>query len=510
MRTHRTRFAMSVAVCAVGALTLTSCSGDSSTDDPATTSAAGSSSSAAQSSGAASSDGLGAPVTGDALANAVTLDAVVGHLEELTSIAEANDGNRAAGTPGYDASVDYVAGALRDAGFDVETPEFSFDSYDLRSASLRAGDREVPSNAFTYSPAGTVTAPLVVAPTDDTPGCEATDYDGLPVTGAVVLVSRGSCPFAQKGVVVADLGAAAVIVANNEDGPLDAGTLGSTQDARIPALGVSRDDGAALAAAGGEVTVAVDSETTTTTSRNVIAQTTTGDTDNVVMAGAHLDSVPEGPGINDNGTGVAAVLESALRMGGAPQTTNAVRFGFWGAEELGLVGSTKYVEGLSEEDAAAIALYLNFDMVGSNNPGYLVYDGDDSDKEGAPAGPAGSDAIERTFEERLAAKDADGTDFDGRSDYGPFIEVGIPAGGVFSGADDVKTEEQAARWGGTADEAYDPNYHTAEDTLANVNRDALAVNSQAVAYGIGTYAESVTGPNGVPVGEQRTAARQSQ
>ncbi|MFW0872612.1 M28 family peptidase [Rhodococcoides corynebacterioides] len=509
MRTQRTRFAMSVAVCAVGALTLASCSGESSTDVPATTSAAGSSS-AAQSSGSAAADGLGAPVTGDALANAVTLDAVVGHLEELTSIAEANDGNRAAGTPGYDASVDYVSGLLRDAGFEVETPEFSFDSYDLRSASLRAGDREVPSNAFTYSPAGTVTAPLVVAPTDDTPGCEATDYDGLSVTGAVVLVSRGSCPFAQKGIVAADLGAAAVVVANNEDGPLDAGTLGSTADARIPAVGVSREDGAALAAGGGEVTVAVDSETTTTTSRNVIAQTTTGDTDNVVMAGAHLDSVPEGPGINDNGTGVAAVLESALRMGGAPQTTNAVRFGFWGAEELGLVGSTKYVEGLSDEDAAAVALYLNFDMVGSNNPGYLVYDGDDSDKEGAPAGPAGSDAIERTFEERLAAKDADGTDFDGRSDYGPFIERGIPAGGVFSGADDVKSEEQAARWGGTADEAFDPNYHTAEDTLANVNRDALAVNSQAVAYGIGTYAESVTGPNGVPVGEQRTAARQSQ
>ncbi len=368
----------------------------------------------------------------------------------------------------------------------------------------------MPSNAFTYSPAGTVTAALVVAPTDDTPGCEATDYDGLPVPGAVVLVSRGSCSFAQKGIVAADLGAAAVVVANNEDGPLDAGTLGSTADARIPAVGVGREDGAALAAGGGQVTVAVDSETTTTTSRNVIAQTTTGDTDNIVMAGAHLDSVPEGPGINDNGTGVAAVLESALRMGGAPQTTNAVRFGFWGAEELGLVGSTEYVAGLSDDDAAALALYLNFDMVGSNNPGYLVYDGDDSDQEGAPAGPAGSDAIERTFEERLAAKDADGTDFDGRSDYGPFIERGIPAGGVFSGADDIKTEEQAARWGGTAGEAFDPNYHTPEDTLENVDRDALAVNSQAVAYGIGTYADSVTGPNGVPVGEQRTAARQSQ
>lgn len=510
MTIHRSRYTLPLAVFAASTLVLASCSASD------TDSASGSESGQVDSTENGSAQpSPGGPVSGTALADAVSLDAVVAHLEELTAIADANDGNRAAGTSGYDASVDYVAGALRDAGFDVETPEFDFDNFEVNAESLRAGDRDVPVNTFSFSPATPpdgLTAPLVVAQVDETPGCEATDYDGLPVAGAVALVVRGSCSFAEKGRVAADLGAVGVIVANNEDGPLDAGTLGSTEDARIPSVGVSAEDGAALAAAPGEVTLVVDATTETTVSRNIIAQTTTGSTDDVVMAGAHLDSVPEGPGINDNGTGTAAVLESALQMGGAPEVTNAVRFAFWGAEELGLVGSTEYVAGLSDEERQQIALYLNFDMIGSTNAGYLTYDGDDSEQTGAPAGPPGSDAIERVFEETLEMQgiDADGTDFDGRSDYGPFIEALIPAGGVFTGADDIMTEEQAAKWGGTPNEAFDRNYHTPEDTLENVDRTALEVKSKAVAYGIGTYAESIDGPNGVPSGEDRVAARQPQ
>jgi len=205
-------------------------------------------------------------------------------------------------------------------------------------------------------------------------------------------------------------------------------------------------------------------------------------------------------------------LESALQLGSEPEVTNAVRFTFWGAEENGLVGSTAYVDGLSDEDKANIALYLNFDMIGSHNAGYLAYDGDDSDKVGEPAGPAGSDAIERVFVDYLGGEGiaVDGTDFDGRSDYGPFIAAGIPAGGVFSGADDEKTPEQAEKWGGTAGETYDENYHTAEDTLANIDREALAKNASAIGFGIGTYAQSVEGPNGVPVGDARNQARSGQ
>jgi Zn-dependent M28 family amino/carboxypeptidase len=447
---------------------------------------------------------------GPGLSAAVTEDALVGHLEQLEAIATENDGNRAAGTAGYDASVDYVVSQLESAGFEVTTPEFEFETFEAQTQTLSLAGTEIPVFALSYSPTTTaegITARVVGAPAG-ADGCEATDYTGLDLAGAVAVVPRGVCAFGVKQTVAAELGAAAAIIVNNEPGPLDSGTLGDADTARIPTGGVSQEDGAAVLAAP-EVTLTLVTETETTTSRNIIAQTTTGSTENVVVTGAHLDSVPEGPGINDNGTGTAAVLETALQMGSAPEVTNAVRFAFWGAEENGLVGSTKYVEGLSDEDKQNIALYLNFDMIGSHNAGYLAYDGDDSDQVGEPAGPAGSDAIERTFVEHLAAEDVavDGTDFDGRSDYGPFIEVGIPAGGVFSGADENKTAAQAEKWGGTADQTFDENYHTDQDTLANVDRAALAKNGAAVAYGIGVYAQSVEGPNGVPVGAEREAAR---
>ena len=447
---------------------------------------------------------------GPGLSAAVTEEALVGHLEQLESIAADHDGNRAAGTAGYDASVDYVVSQLESAGFEVTTPEFEFETFEAQTQTLSLAGTEIPVFALSYSPTTTaegITARVVGAPTG-ADGCEAADYTGLDLAGAVAVVPRGVCPFGVKQTVAAELGAAAAIIVNNEPGPLDSGTLGDADTARIPTGGVSQEDGAAVLAAP-EVTLTLVTETETTTSRNIIAQTTTGSTENVVVTGAHLDSVPEGPGINDNGTGTAAVLETALQMGSAPEITNAVRFAFWGAEENGLVGSTKYVEGLSDEDKRNIALYLNFDMIGSHNAGYLAYDGDDSDQVGEPAGPAGSDAIERTFVERLAEEGVavDGTDFDGRSDYGPFIEVGIPAGGVFSGADENKTAAQAEKWGGTADQTFDENYHTDQDTLANVDRAALAKNGAAVAYGIGVYAQSVEGPYGVPVGAEREAAR---
>ncbi len=449
-----------------------------------------------------------APLDAPALADAVQLDAVVGHLQELERIATENDGNRALGTAGYDASVDYVAGKLRDAGFDVQTPEFDVTSFDVENASLTVDGAPVELRVLAMSPStgpDGITARVVRAPADDTPGCEATDYDGLDVAGAVAVVDRGVCPFSVKQQVAAERGAAALLVVNNEPGPLAGGTLGEDGDTLIPAAGVSGDDGTALAGAG-SVTLIAETTIEDIRSRNVIAQTATGDTGNVVVVGAHLDSVPDGPGINDNGSGVAAVLETALQLGSDPSVTNAVRFAFWGAEEIGLVGSTRYVESLSDEERNAVALYLNFDMLGSPNPGYLVYDGDDSDAVGAGPGPEGSTAIEQTFRTFFDSRGvaADGTDFDGRSDYGPFVEAGIPAGGVFSGADERKTPDQAGKWGGEADVPFDPDYHSPQDTLGNIDRDALAVTAASVGYGVGTFAQSL---DGVPTGAARDQER---
>src|SRR6201999_2717728 len=195
-------------------------------------------------------------------------------------------------------------------------------------------------------------------------------------------------------------------------------------------------------------------DTKTIQARNVIAQTKTGSTSDVVMAGAHLDSVPDGPGINDNGSGVAAVLETALQLGTSPQVTNAVRFGFWGAEESGLLGSNNYVQSLNLDGLKDIALYLNFDMLGSPNPGYFTYDGDQSIKpnanDGVPRVPEGSAGIERTLVAYLkgAGKPPDDTSFDGRSDYDPFTKSGVPAGGLFSGAGENKTAAGGGSRGG--------------------------------------------------------------
>ncbi len=280
------------------------------------------------------------------------------HLEALQRIADNNGGNRASPGPGYDASVDYVAGILRDAGYEVSTPTF-----------------------------------------------------------------------------------------------------------RV------RD----------------------TTVRNVIAQTRTGNPERVVMAGAHLDSVEEGPGINDNGSGVAALLEIAVRLGDSPKVSNAVRFAWWGAEEIGLRGSKAYVENLSEEDRDRIAFYLNLDMVGSPNPAYMVQGGEG--RRTSRSGPDGSATVARVLVDQLTAAGvtAEAVEFEGGSDYAPFIEADIPSAGVLTGDDERKTAEQAARWGGQGGEVFDRCYHRACDRLDNIDRTALDRFTDAVAGTMAHFAVSTDG-----------------
>ncbi|CAM5614486.1 M28 family peptidase OS=Streptomyces alboniger OX=132473 GN=CP975_28260 PE=3 SV=1 [Streptomyces alboniger] len=207
---------------------------------------------------------------------------------------------------------------------------------------------------------------------------------------------------------------------------------------------------------------------------NLIADWPGGDTNKVVMAGSHLDSVTSGAGINDNGSGSAAILETALAVSRANfQPAKHLRFAWWGAEELGLVGSRYYVNSLSTANRSRISGYLNFDMIGSPNPGYFVYDDDP--------------AIEKTFKTYftgLGVPTEIETEGDGRSDHAPFKNVGVPVGGLFSGADYVKTAAQAAKWGGTSGRAFDRCYHSSCDTTANINDTALDRNSDAIAYAV--------------------------
>jgi Zn-dependent M28 family amino/carboxypeptidase len=237
----------------------------------------------------------------------------------------------------------------------------------------------------------------------------------------------------------------------------------------------------------------------TRTDVNVIAEKPGQNGDNVVMAGAHLDSEVLGPGINDNGSGSAALLETALMMANLFQPRNTLRFAWWGAEESGLVGSTEYVEGLSQAELDRIALYMNYDMIGSPNYFFGVYDADESTFEAPVVVPPGSTAIEDVYESyyTLVGEPYDDSEFSGRSDYQAFIEAGIPSGGLFTGAEVIKTPLQASIWGGTAGQQFDPCYHIACDTFGNVNLHALEVNSDLVAFAQLTFAYSTQSVNGV-------------
>jgi Zn-dependent M28 family amino/carboxypeptidase len=443
----------------------------------------------------------------------MTADAMMVHMTKLQDIADDNDGNRALGTKGYDASVDYVANTLRDKGFDVQTPEFEVRIPYADEPVLTVGGANIAAKPLSFTigtPPDGVSGPLVPARVEDSPGCTASDYDGLPVAGAVVLVDRGQCPFGGKQAAAAERGAVALIVANNEDGDEMGGTLGEETDVKIPVISVTKASGERLRARPADTTIKLNAGVRTERTRNVIAQTKTGSTSNVVMVGAHLDSVPEGPGINDNGSGVAAVLETALQLGSSPEINNAVRFGFWGGEELGLLGSMNYVQSLDVEALRDIALYLNFDMIGSPNPGYFTYDGDQSaprdENNGVPRIPEGSAGIERTLVAYLrgAGKPPEDIVFDGRSDYDGFTQAGVPAGGIFSGAEAKMTNEQAERWGGRAGEPFDPNYHKESDTLDHIDRTAVEINGGGVAYVVGIYAQDQSGRNGVPIRDDRT------
>lgn len=449
------------------------------------------------------------------LRDAVTVKSVLQHERALQRIANRNGGTRAAGTPGYDASAAYVSGRLKKAGYVVTEQPFEFEYYEeVTPATLSQVTPVVidfVTATFTYSGSGDVSGQIVpvtnlVVPATPAPssaaGCDAADFVPASATEPqVALIQRGTCTFALKAENAIAAGYDAVVIFN-EGNPgrteLLTGTLGGSLS--VPVVGLSYADGATLfaAAQAGPTSVAVSTaviaETRTTT--NLLAETKKGNADKVIVVGAHLDSVLGGPGINDNGSGTATILETAIQM----SKTNVnprqkVRFAFWGAEELGLLGSEHYVATASDDELAKIYATLNFDMLGSPNYVRFVYDGDGSATEGAVAGPPGSAQIETVFTDYFSAQGlaTEPTAFDGRSDYGPFIAAGIPAGGLFSGAEALKTPEQAAIFGGTAGAALDACYHQACDTITNLSTKALSELGDGAVHAILTLARSQGG-----------------
>jgi Zn-dependent M28 family amino/carboxypeptidase len=442
--------------------------------------------------------------TYDKLLECVSADGAYEHLAAFQAIADANGGIRTSGTPGYDASVDYVVERMETAGYDVTVQPFEFQAFIQLSPSILEQVSPPPTgpianNIFSYSGSVDVTTSvtaLPAPPADATPGCEATDFAGFPA-GDIALISRGACTFALKATNAYNAGAAGVVIYNNTPGVLN-GTLGNDFTLDIGVTSVTQDVGEQLAATPGLLLrLKTDTFRGMAETYNVFAETPGGDPDNVVMVGAHLDSVDTGPGIHDNGSGSAALLHLAELMSKV-KVENKVRFAWWGAEEFGLVGSDHYVYDLTDEERAQIALYLNFDMIASPNYVRFVYDGDGS--AFGLAGPLGSAQIEELYEDFYASRGLawEPTEISFRSDYAAFFDFDIPFGGLFTGAEGIKTPEQAAIFGGTAGIAYDPCYHLACDTIDNVNMEVFDVNVDAVAFTTLTYAHSTESVNGVP------------
>jgi len=454
------------------------------------------------------------------LRKAITLDGVMRHEQAFQGIANANGGTRVAGTPGYDASVAYVVEQLEAAGYDPVIQEFDFAFF--RQLAPSVFQRITPSPQTyvegtefatqTYSGSGDVTANLQEVNDNQFPpgptagssnaGCEPADFAGF-VPGRVALIQRGTCTFHDKALNAQTAGASAVVIFNEgQPGRTDVinGTAGAP-DFHIPVIDTSFAIGESLHSLLGTGPVTVHISTSTESeirqASNVLADTVGGDPNRVVVQGSHLDSVPAGPGINDNGSGSAYNLESAIQLANSHiKPRNTIRFAFWGAEEENLVGSTFYVNSLSDDELGKIMLNLNFDMIASPNFVRFVYDGDGSDTP--TAGPPGSAQIEQAFLDYFGSQGlaTAPTAFDGRSDYGPFIAAGIPAGGLFSGAEGIKTAAQAAVYGGVTGEAYDRCYHQACDTISNLNATAFDQMSDAAATVLVQYAMtklSVTG-----------------
>jgi hypothetical protein len=454
----------------------------------------------------------------DDLRDALDVDGIVADLGRLQSIADDHAGTRAAGSDGYDAAADFVANQLRDAGYTVQhqpvdVPFFrqtAPSTLAIVGAGARTFDDLHDFKAMLFSPTSEVTAPIFPLGFDPqaTPedarglGCNPEDWQDVPA-GVVVLVQPGTCR-RHDVVVQAQLAGVVGLITSYPAWSRDAvlrPTLIEPSDIRIPVIGTTQDVGVALAqaaAAGAKAHISVHTAIETRSSTNVLAETPWGDTDHVVMVGGHLDSVIDGPGINDDGSGSMTVLAIARALaaqtglaGGrseagstvAPAGAWKVRFAFWTGEEIGLVGSTAWVGRGNAPPLSSIAVYINLDMLGSQNGGRYVYDG------AATTRPVQSGAVQQLFVRALEDKRLLWQSLQvGSSDNVPFDGFGVATGGLFSGANEIKTPSQADLFGGTANVAEDACFHLACDRLDVIDKSLLGELAAAAGWVVGALA----------------------
>ncbi|EMR61784.1 putative aminopeptidase y protein [Eutypa lata UCREL1] len=436
-------------------------------------------------------------VQDEALVDAVVIDDLLQCAQDLEDIAYATPyRNRVHGSEGHHNSVQYFVDQLKSLGdyYNVELQEFSTEATLASANTLSVNGEAIEAEILSFSNNGTW-SDVSLVPVANL-GCNPEDFPET-VSGSTALIERGNCTFALKAQLATEKGAIAAIVFNNAEVGVTAGTMGGVNEF-VATAGISRADGLRFVeeynagtaiASDGEFWAYVDSNAT---SYNVVASSKFGDPDNVLFLGAHSDSVEKGPGINDNGSGSCGILTVAKALA-KYRTNNQVRFAWWTAEEEGLLGAEHYTNITSTTALDKIRLYLNFDMIASPNYVLGIYDGDGSAFN--LSGPAGSAEAEALFEDYYASKDLPFTasEFNGRSDYGPFLDHGVPCGGLDTGADGIKTEEEAALFGGIAGETYDQNYHSAKDNVTNLDLGAFEITGKAMAHAVAVYGTSWEG-----------------
>lgn len=371
--------------------------------------------------------------------------AATAHLRALGRIGDRNRNTRAAGTPGYAASVDYVADRLRAAGYRVTLQDVPFPVFrDRTPPVLQAGGKRIPVLTLRYSGPGRATAPVALV------GLACRPAELRRARRRIAVAARGRCPFRTKARNAEAAGASGLVVADPRSALPSGGSL-IRPGLDIPAVSA----GAAALKLTGRARLAVNTVAENRHTRNVIAEQP-GRPRRVAMVGAHLDSVREGPGINDNGSGVAVTLALAERL----RNQRGLRFGFWGAEELGLYGSRRYVASLSAAERRRITGYLNLDMLGSPNAVRYLYG----------AGRV-RDALVKALRARKLRYET--ISIGASSDHAPFAGAGISAAGLYSGSEERKTAREARQFGGRAGRPLDPCYHQRCDVLNRVDRDVM-------------------------------------
>ncbi|GEQ70402.1 hypothetical protein JCM33374_g4079 [Metschnikowia sp. JCM 33374] len=436
------------------------------------------------------------------LQDSITADALRERAEVLFNISQASvkdygHPTRVIGSRGHWGTVSYILGELQQLAKYYTWDVQRFDAVDgrVKSYSLLIDGTEPKSvSALGLTPPTPDGKPvhgnLVLAKNF---GCDVSDFPANLTHGNIVLVARGVCAFGDKSINAGKAGASAVII-YDEDAPLH-GTLGEPTGKEVPSLSISTKDASKYIdalnedpASEFEVTLYIDSYVKKIRTINVVAETKGGDHDNVVSLGAHSDSVAEGPGINDDGSGTISLLEVAKQLTKF-KVNNAVRFAWWAAEEEGLLGSYAYANSLSPEENSKLRLFMDYDMMASPNYEYQIYDANNEDH------PNGSGDLKDLYVDWYEAHGLNYTTipFDGRSDYVGFIDVGIPAGGIATGAEGVKTKKGQESFGGKAGEWFDPCYHQLCDDLSNPDYEAWVINTKLIAHSVATYAKSFEG-----------------